>query len=100
MALKAAFIFIAPHGDPQRHRAITATPEVEVITIAVSSYREAGEAARELAEQGCAAIELCGGFGHQGVAIVAAAVGELAAVGAVRFDPHPLLGHRSGDKLA
>ncbi|WP_425321323.1 DUF6506 family protein [Chromobacterium violaceum] len=45
-------------------------------------------------------MELCGGFGHQGVAIVAAAVGKLAAVGAVRFDPHPLLGHRSGDELA
>ncbi|UTH75946.1 DUF6506 family protein [Chromobacterium sp. IIBBL 290-4] len=99
MALKAAFIFIAPQGDPSRHRSITETPEVQVATIAVSSYVQAAETARELAEQGCAAIELCGGFGHQGAALVAAAVGSLASVGVVRFDPHPLLGHRSGDEL-
>jgi hypothetical protein len=49
--------------------------------------------------QGVAAIELCAGFGHEGVAAVQRAVGPDIAVGVVRFDLHPGFEHRSGDVL-
>lgn len=52
-----------------------------------------------MVSKGCVAIELCGGFGSEGVAAVARAVRGKAAVGVVRFDHHPGLGHRSGDEL-
>lgn len=99
MTMRAAFMFIAPQGDPQQHVATVATPEVEVITVAVSSYTNACRAAADLVNKGCVAIELCGGFGSEGVAQVARTVRGRAAVGVVRFDHHPGLGHRSGDEL-
>ena len=99
MGLRAAFIFIAPQGDPKNHFATVTTPEVEVITVAVSSYAQACTTAVDLVERGCVAIELCGGFGSEGVASVARAVRGKAAVGVVRFDHHPGLGHRSGDEV-
>jgi hypothetical protein len=92
-------MFIAPQGDPQQHVATVATPEVEVITVAVSNYANACRAAEDLVNKGCVAIELCGGFGSEGVAQVARTVRGRAAVGVVRFDHHPGLGHRSGDEL-
>lgn len=99
MSMRAAFIFIAPQGNPQQHISTVTTPEVEVITVAVSNYAEACLAAEDLVSKGCVAIELCGGFGSEGVAAVARTVRGKAAVGVVRFDHHPGLGHRSGDEL-
>ncbi len=96
--LKAAFIFIAPNGDPAQHRNWVRTDAVELLAVAVSNYDQAEALARELVEkEGIAAIELCGGFGSVGTARVAAAVD--VPVGAVRFDIHPGLGNVSGDKL-
>ena len=99
MSLKAAFMFIAPQGNPQQHVATVTTPEVEVVTVAVADYAGACVAAKELVEMGCVAIELCGGFGAEGVALVSRAVRGQAVVGVVRFDHHPGLGHRSGDEV-
>ncbi len=99
MALKAAFIFLAPDADPKRHRNTVITPEVELTAVAVSDYDEAAAVCQELVEDGIAAFELCGGFGHVGVAEVAKTVGDRAAVGVVRFDNHPGLDFKSGDKL-
>lgn len=99
MSLRAAFMFIAPQGNPLQHVATVATPEVEVITVAVSDYPSACATAVDLVDKGCVAIELCGGFGSEGVAQVARAVRGRAAVGVVRFDHHPGLGHRSGDDV-
>lgn len=97
-ALKAAFIFIAPEGDPAVHRSWVKTPQVELLAVAVGGYAQAEALARELVErEGIAAIELCGGFGNQGAARIAAAVG--VPVGVVRFDVHPGLGNASGDAL-
>ena len=87
--LKAAFLFIAPGADPAAHRQWVCTPAVHVLAIAVSTYAQA--------EEGIAAFELCGGFGHEGAARVAAAVN--VPVGVVRFDGHPGLGNASGDSL-
>ena len=99
MALKAAFIFLAPEVDPEKHRQTVITPQVELTAVAAANYRQAEAVAVELVEQGIEAIELCGGFGNKGTARIAEAVAGKAAVGAVRFDIHPGLGGKSGDEL-
>ena len=99
MSLQAAFIFIAPQANPAIHTSKVVTSEVEVTTVAVSSYAEACRVAVDLVAHDCVAIELCGGFGADGVARVSQAVRGKADVGVVRFDHHPGLGHRSGDEL-
>lgn len=87
--LVAAFIFIAPGADPAVHRSTVATPGVHLTTIGVSTYEQGVAAAVEMAEAGCTAIELCGGFGIRGTYMVQEAVKGRARVGAVRFDLHP-----------
>ena len=63
MALKAAFIFVAPEADPARHHTEIETPQVTLATIGVRDYQAAAQVARELVQSGYVAIELCGGFG-------------------------------------
>lgn len=99
MALRAAFVFVAPGVDPQVHRSTVETPQVELTAVAVKNYAEAVEVCQGLVDEGIVAIELCGGFGHIGAARVAEAVGDKAAVGVVRFDNHPSLEFKSGDAL-
>lgn len=99
MALKAAFIFLSPSGDPLLNRGVVKTTEVEVTTVAVKNYAAAEEVAVALVEEGVVAIELCGGFGHVGTARIVQAVKGKAAVGVVRFDVHPGLDGQSGDAL-
>lgn len=98
--VKAAFIFATPDADPGKHKATISTPEViDLTVVGVKDYQQAASVAKELADQGVTAIELCGGFGNIGVAKVAQAVGDKASVGVVRFDHHPLMGFKSGDEL-
>ena len=97
--LTAAFIFIAPGADPALHRPVVKTPAVELTSIGVSTYEEGVAAAVEMADAGCSAIELCGGFGIRGTYLVQEAVKGRARVGAVRFDLHPGLDCKSGDEL-
>lgn len=97
--LTAAFIFIAPGADPALHRSVVKTPGVELMSIGVSTYEEGVAAAVEMADAGCSAIELCGGFGIRGTYLVQEAVKGRARVGAVRFDLHPGLDCKSGDEL-
>lgn len=99
MALKAAFIFLAPEVDPQKDRQTVITPQVELTAVAANNYAEAEAVAVELVNQGIEAIELCGGFGNRGTGRIAGAVAGKAAVGVVRFDGHPGLGGKSGDEL-
>jgi hypothetical protein len=97
---KAAFMFVTPDSDPKTHITSMATPEVlDLVVVGVKDYEQATVVARELVDQGVKAIELCGGFGQIGVGKVAAAVGDRAFVGVVRFDRHPGLGYKSGDEL-
>lgn len=97
--LDAAFIFISSGADPKRDRSVVETPGVRLTTIGVSSYEQGVAAAAEMAEAGCGAIELCGGFGFRGTYLVEQAVKGKARVGAVRFDIHPGLDNRSGDEV-
>jgi hypothetical protein len=99
MALKAAFVFVAPDVDPKVHRQTVVTPRVELTAVAVNNYAEAMAVCKDLVEEGIVAIELCGGFGHIGAAQVAETVGDEVAVGVVRFDNHPGLEFKSGDAI-
>jgi len=99
MGLKAAFVFVAPEADAARHRAVVNTPVVELTVVGVKNYADAVAAAKKLVDEGIVAIELCAGFGVEGVAEIKKAVGGKAAVGVVRFDNHPGLEFKSGDDL-
>jgi len=99
VALKAAFLFVAPEADPAKHRAVLKTPVVELTTVGVKNYAEAVKVTTELVQGGVGAIELCGGFGSEGVALVKRAAGGKAIIGVVRFDNHPGLEFKSGDDI-
>ena len=99
MALKAAFIFLAPGAEAQKHRSMIVTSEVELVTVGVSDYSSAEILTLELIAEGVTAIELCGGFGHSGAARIVEAANGRAAVGVVRFDCHPGLDGKSGDTI-
>lgn len=99
MTLQAAFIFLSKEGDPTIHQSETNTDSVRVSTFAVKNYAAACDLVKKLVDQGFIAIELCGGFGNEGVTLVKQAVKGKAAVGAVRFDSHPGLNHQSGDDI-
>ncbi len=99
MAMKLAFMAIVPGADPEKHRNVITTDFVELITQLVPDKDTAVEKARQLADEGCSAIELCGGFGHLGTARVVEAVAGKTSIGVVRFDLHPVLGGKSGDEV-
>ncbi|SDB85535.1 DUF6506 family protein [Williamwhitmania taraxaci] len=99
MSVKAAFIFVAPENDYTKHRATIDSPVVKLSVVGVKDYEEAVKVALQLIEEGVTAIELCAGFGSEGTALIAKAVGDNAVVGVVRFDLHPAFNHQSGDKL-
>ena len=99
MATKAAFIYIAPENDLKMHKAFIDSPVVSLTVVGVKNYDEAVEVAKELVADGITAIELCAGFGNDGVARITKAVEGKALVGVVRFDLHPALNHQSGDKV-
>ena len=99
MKVNAAFIFIAPEADASKHNAFIETAIVDLKVVGVKDYADAEAVAKKLVADGVAAIELCGGFGNEGTARIAAAVGDKAKVGVVRFDCHPGLEFKSGDEL-
>ncbi len=99
MAMKLAFMALVPDADPRKHRCTVETEFVELIVQLVANKDQALEKAKQLADEGCGAIELCGGFGHSMTGKIADAVRGKAAVGSVRFDIHPILGGKSGDEV-
>lgn len=99
MKVNAAFIFVAPEADSKLHRTVVDTPVVNLTVVGVKDYEEAKAVAVELVEQGVKALELCAGFGNEGLAMISKAVGGKASVGAVRFDFHPGFDFKSGDEL-
>ncbi len=99
MKVNAAFIFVAPEVDYKKHRTVVDTPVVSLTVVGVKNYTEAVEVAKELVEQGVKAIELCAGFGNEGIALVSKAVKGKASVGADKFGHHPGFEFKSGDEL-
>lgn len=99
MKVNAAFIFIGPEVDYKIHRTVVDSPVVHLNVVGVKNYIEAVEVAKELVAQGVKAIELCAGFGNEGIALVSKAVKGKASVGAVKFDHHPGFDFKSGDEL-
>ena len=92
--INAAFIYVAPGQNPQEQKAVIPS---ETLTLHVVGCSET--AAKELVANGCGAIELCAGFGNEGIARIKKAVGPEIPVGAVKFDYHPAFGFKSGDEL-
>ncbi|KMO85348.1 hypothetical protein AB840_14065 [Megasphaera cerevisiae DSM 20462] len=99
MKVNAAFIFVAPKVDYTKHHTVIDTPVVQLTIVGVKNYDEAVIVAKGLADQGVKAIELCAGFGNEGIAMVSKAVKGKASVGAVKFDHHPGFDFKSGDDL-
>ncbi|MCO7126837.1 DUF6506 family protein [Sporolactobacillus shoreicorticis] len=97
--VKAAFLFIGPEIDTSHAQAQIRTPVINLKVVGVKNYEEAVKAAVALADDGVKCIELCGGFGNEGVGKISAAVTGKASVGVVRFDHHPGLGFQSGDHV-
>ena len=99
MKVNAAFIFVAPETDKEIHRSVIETPALILNVVGVKNYTEGVEVAKEMADVGVKAIELCAGFGNEGTAMVAKAVRGKASVGSVKFDHHPGFDFKSGDEL-
>lgn len=99
MKFQCAFIYVAPNCNPKEQRGVVEGQDIDMNVIGCSNYEEAEAAAKEMVEKGCTAIELCAGFGNEGVARIQRAVGPNIAVGAVRFDFHPAFDFKKGDEL-
>ncbi len=97
--IEAAFIYVAPGCSPSEQTAVIPGKEITLTVVGCSDYAEAEEIAAELVKRGIGAVELCAGFGSEGVARIKKAVGPEIPVGAVRFDYHPAFGFKSGDEL-
>lgn len=96
---ECGFIYVAPGLDPKEQRAEIPSTDINMTVIGCSTYDQAEEAAKELVAKGCTAVELCAGFGVEGMARIKKAVGPGIAVGAVRFDFHPAFEFKSGDDM-
>lgn len=95
--LLIGMLLISPNADPRRDCACIHNPDLVMLLFTVNSYEQAELYAKALAAAGCEAIELCPGFGHEGVGRIQQAVGLDVPVGVVRFDLHPSFGNHSGD---
>ena len=95
---KMAFMVLVPDADPDKHRCTLTTGLVEMPIQFVANMNQAVDMAKQLADQGCSVIELCGGFGNSMTGKIADAVRGKAAVGAVRFDLHAAFG-KSSDEI-
>lgn len=96
---ECAFIYVADGLDGSKQRAVIPSETINMNVIGVKNYDEAEAVAKEMAAMGCNAIELCAGFGNEGIARIKKAVGPDVAVGAVKFDFHPAFGFKSGDDM-
>ena len=96
---ECAFIYVAPGLDPKEQRAVIPSTDINMNVVGCATYSEAVEVAKEMVAKGCTALELCAGFGNEGIAMIKRAVGPDIAVGAIKFDFHPAFGFRSGDEL-
>ena len=100
MKFNAGFIYVAPNCDPKQQNAVIPGESIDLYVYGCSTYSQAEVVAKSLVEEkGCTAIELCAGFGNDGIARIQKVVGPDVAVGAVKFDLHPAFGFKSGDTV-
>lgn len=100
MKFVCAFIYVADKCDPKKQNAFIPGEIIDMYVVGVSDYNQAKIIAKHLVEtKKVSAIELCAGFGNEGVNIIKQVVGDKAHVGAVRFDYHPAFDFKSGDKM-
>lgn len=99
MKFECAFIYVAPGLDSKKDRAMIPSEEINMNVVGCANYDEAEKVAIEMVEKGCNALELCAGFGNDGIARIKKAAGNNVAVGAVKFDFHPAFGFKSGDDM-
>ena len=99
MKFECAFIYVAHGCNPAKERAVVEGDSINMNVVGCATYAEAEEIAKEMVANGCTAIELCAGFGNEGIARIKRAVGPGIAVGAVKFDFHPAFGFKSGDEM-
>ena len=98
MARKVCWMFINKDVEGGVKRQVMPYGNSEMHTVGVASYEIAAETAKKLVEEeGVIMIELCGGFGSAGVAMVEKAIDYKVPVGAIRFENHPGYGGESGD---
>ena len=78
--MKWAFIYLLEPGEPERTDTLGA-----LVSVGVRNASEAAAAARRLVGEGVELIELCGGFGGEGLGAVVQAVQGKVPVGAVFY---------------
>jgi predicted polyphosphate/ATP-dependent NAD kinase len=78
---KWAFIYKTDDGSAATRVDVIGT----LVCVGVPGVEDAAAEARKLVSQGVKLIELCGGFGAAGLALVTSAVGTDVPVGAVFF---------------
>lgn len=79
------FIVKAPGYQSDTHHAVIETPQFRTQVVCVSSVAEAQHVARQMIANGIELIELCGGFGQEGMAELVAALNTEIPVGYVTF---------------
>ena len=97
--LTCAFIYIAPGLDPAKQNAVIPSEVAPMYVVGCSNYDQAETVAAALAGKGVDCIDLCPGFGVEGVARIKRAAGPYVQVGVVRYDTVPAFGNRSGDDM-
>lgn len=78
--MKWAFIYLLEPGEPGRTDVLGA-----LVSVGVRNITDAAATARRLAEDGVELIELCGGFGGEGLGVIVNAVEGKLPVGAVFY---------------
>ena len=69
MKFNAGFIYVAPNCDPKQQNAVIPGESIDLYVYGCSTYSQAEVVAKSLVEEkGCTAIELCAGFGNDGIA--------------------------------
>ena len=99
MKFECAFIYVAPGCSADKDCAVIEGDEINMNVTGCATYAEAEDVAKAMVAKGCTAIELCAGFGYDGIARIKKAVGPGIWVGAVKFDCHPAFEFKSGDEM-
>ena len=84
---KFAMMMMDAQYDTKRDYAVFETEEVETHMITVNSPEQAVQMAKELAEQGFGAIEVCGAFGEELAQKMYEATGNKVSVGYIVCPP-------------